>query len=151
MSTKLIVLEKLSEPQRCHGHCDQSASLRILKEGDTLLAATTCPKGYVSRVMAYGMADNVAALTSLIRGAMGQGGDMREEDVRTATRYAWDLAMEGEAEGPVLRTAYWTQNYRRTKSDAPDRSAIFVCARCNALFLQPVASDRDLCSSCSAK
>jgi len=108
-----------------------------------------CAKGYVSKVMAYGLGDNRPVISSLIRGALGSKGDFSDEDVRTATRYAWDMGMEDKARDIVFRVAYWTQNYRRTKSNAANRDGLFACIQCDTLFVQPVSSLKTTCPTCS--
>ena len=149
MDIRPVVMERFAEPQKCHGHCDQPARMRVLKEDGEVLVATACPKGYVSRVAAYGRGDAANAVRSAVQRALGPGGDLRDEDIRTATRYAWDLGMEGSASGAVFKAAYWTQNYRRTKSEATNREATFACERCGSLFMQRLSSEGTLCASCS--
>jgi len=148
-SLKPIILERFGGARKCSGHCDGPADFRVLSENGELVAATVCAKGYVSRVMAYGLGDTRSALSSLINGALGPEGDFSDEDVRTATRYAWDMGVEDRARDIMFRVAYWTQNYRRTKSEVPDRKALFACTQCNALFIQPVYSPKTVCSACS--
>ncbi len=48
----------------------------------------------------------------------------------------------------VLREAYWTQSYRRTKNDDPDRPALFFCSNRDSFFVQPLTSKETLCPSC---
>jgi hypothetical protein len=149
MSVKAMVLEKFGEPQRCYGHCDQPAGMKVLGDNGGVVVAIACARGYVSRVVAYGPGDNASVLKSMVGDALGPGGDLRDEDVRTATRYAWDLGVEGKASGIVFKAAYWTQNYRRTKSRDADRKGLFACGKCSALFTQPVSSSGTLCPACS--
>ncbi len=149
MSVRSIIAERFAEPSKCHGHCDQPAGLRFLSDGAETVTVTACSKGYVSRVAVYGLGDNAGTLKSLVRSALGPSGDLRDEDVRTATRYAWDLGFQGRTEPVVFRVAYWTQNYRRTKSDDPNRKAVFSCGNCSSLFLQPISSTGVLCPACS--
>jgi len=149
MKTDSIIEERFFEPQKC-GHCGALANPRFLRRGNEPVVALACPPGYVSRVIAYSQGDNRSTVRSLVGEALGSGGDLSDEDVRTATRYAWDLGIEDKAEGAVFGAAYWTQNYRRTKSDVPDRNAVFVCGRCGSLFAQPISSSATLCASCSA-
>ena len=52
---------------------------------------------------------------------------MREEDVRIASRYPWDLGITTGDGAKSMMVAYWTQNYRRTKSEDADRDALFLC------------------------
>ncbi len=148
LDLKPIVLRSFGGQRKCYGHCDQPATLRVIAENRVLVTATVCHRGYVSRLVAYGLSDNRRVVSSLVKSALGPKGDFNYEDVRTATRYTWDMGIENRAREIVFRVAYWTQNYRRTKSGAADRNALFTCARCNALFLQPVASLEAVCSAC---
>jgi len=148
---KPIVLERFGGERKCNGHCDQQASLRVMQEDGELVTAIVCARGYVSRVMVYGLRDNGSAMSSLIGSALGPEGDFKDEDVRTATRYAWDMGMEDNARDIVFKVAYWAQNYRRTKTSATDRNGLFACSQCNAFFIQPVSSLITVCSACSKK
>jgi len=137
------------EPQKCYGHCDQPASIRFLKEEDGMvIAAMVCHAGYVSRVMAYGRELDLGLLKSFISQSWGGGKTLGDEDLRVATRFAWDLGMEGRGEDVVVRVGYWTQNYRGSKSDDPNRLGLFSCANCSCLFPQPVNSKAVLCTAC---
>jgi len=149
MDLKQIVLERFGGPQKCHGHCNQPASLKILREGEVLVVATVCAEGYVSRLIAYGLGNTGRELGSLVKNAVGPDGDFSDEDIRTATRYTWDMGMEDNGADVMFRVAYWTQNYRRTKSDAPNRLGLFACTKCGALFPRTMVSGKALCSSCS--
>ena len=149
VETDAIVEERFFEPQKC-GHCGAQANPRFIRRGNEPVVAVACPSGYISKVIAYGTGDNTTTVKSLVGGALGSGGDLSDEDIRSATRYAWDLGMEDKAKGKVFGAAYWNQNYRRTKSDAPNRNALFSCARCGSLFVQPVSSSGVLCAVCSA-
>jgi hypothetical protein len=151
MSVRSIVLEKFGGPQTCYGHCNQPADMKVLREDGGVVMAIACTKGYVSRVVAYGSGDNASVVKSLVGRALGTGGDVREEDIRTATRYAWDLGMEEKASGVVFKVAYWIQNYRRTKSEDVGRKGLFVCDRCTGLFMQPMSSGATLCPACSGR
>ena len=150
METDTIIEERFFEPQKC-GHCGAQANPKFLRKGNEPVVTVACPPGYVSRVIAYGPGDNRATVKFLVGGALGSGGDLADEDIRTATRYAWDLGIENRAKGKVFGAAYWNQNYRRTKSDAPNRNAVFSCAKCASLFVQRVSSSGTLCATCSAK
>lgn len=152
MTLKPVILGRFGGERKCYGHCDQPASLRILQENGELVMATVCAKGYVSRVMVYGPGDNRTVMKSLIGSALGPKGDFSDEDVRTATRYYWDMGMEKGGDNDILfRVAYWTQNYRRTKNSATDRDGLFTCTQCNTLFVQPISSLKTVCTSCSSK
>ncbi|MEM0272542.1 MAG: hypothetical protein QW514_08385 [Thermoprotei archaeon] len=146
-----LVLNTLSGSPRCYGHCEDVARLRVIREDeDGLVGCYVCPQGYVSRVVRYSPKRDVEGFTSYLKGLLGGGLDIRLEDVRVATRYNWDLGLGGEAHVPVVREHYWTQNYRRSKSDDPNRLAVFMCSRCDSLFQQPVSSKVSVCPVCAS-
>lgn len=137
------------EPQKCYGHCDQPASMKVLKEEEgVVIAAMVCHAGYVSRVMVYGKELNLGLLKSLVSQAWGGSRTPGDEELRVATRFPWDLGMDERGEGEVIRVGYWTQNYRTSKSEDPNRRGIFSCANCNTLFAQPVTGRAVLCHQC---
>jgi hypothetical protein len=147
--TKLrgLVEEKLNEPTTCYGHCEQQSRLKFIGDGE-LTGVFACPSGYVSRIVRYGDEINVSKFKSFLENAVESRLEIQSEDIRTASRYSWDLGIESGKER-ILREAYWTQNYRRTKSGDPDRSALFLCTNCNENFLvQPVTSKSSLCERC---
>lgn len=143
METRRLVESLFSQPQRCYGHCDQQAGLRLLKSDEPILACYVCPGGYVSRVMAYGKIDAAKKLRDFVGAAMG-GQPLKEEDIRRATRHSWDLAIPGLE----MKVAYWTQNYRGSKSADPDRPGLFLCSRCGSTFVKPLTEQGTLCSEC---
>jgi len=126
------------------------AKMKTLREGETTIVGMACPSGYLSRVIAYGTEDGSQSLKRFVTEALGAEDGVKDEDVRTASRYTWDLGMEDGGEVPVFKAAYWTQNYRRTKSEAADRVAIFACANCGSVFKQPYSAKETLCADCRA-
>jgi len=140
------IIARFEEPQKCYGHCDQPSTLRILKENGTLIAGMVCHAGYVSRIIAYSRELDLASFKSFISESLGGSLKLFDEDLRTATRFSWDLGIEGEEE--VVKVAYWTQNYRRSKTEAPDRQALFGCANCGKLYVQSINSRSVLCANC---
>lgn len=146
MDIAKVIAVSFSEPQKCYGHCEEKASLRFLRSDDVVIACYACPAGYVSKVMAYGANPTREALRTFLSEALSEGAPLADEDLRVATRHVWDL----RTANADISASYWTQNYRRGKSDDPDRRALFSCARCGALFAQPVSSKKSLCAVCSA-
>lgn len=146
MDLELLIGEHFSEPQKCYGHCEKQARLKFISKDDTLLAGYVCPSGYLSRLMLYGETIDAASLKTYLRSSL-RGLDVTDDDIRLATRYSWDLGLSS-ARGKVMQVAYWTQNYRRTKSESPDRTAFFLCSSCNSLFSQPVEAGETLCPVC---
>ncbi len=100
--------------------------------------------GYVSRVMTYGKEADTLQFKTFITNTIGSMGTVQDEDIRVATRHQWDSP---DLAGDV-KVAYWTQNYRRTKSDDPNRGALFLCGNCNSFFVQPLGSRSALCTNC---
>lgn len=148
MDVRRVVEEKLNGNPKCYGHCQEPATLKFLPEKRVIVGCYSCPTGYVSRIVAYGRELDVNGLKALVSKAIHGIGDVTDEDIRVATRYTWDLGIEGEAPGVVLREAYWMQNYRRTKSDDPNRQALFLCAKCNSFYQQPATDTNALCPRC---
>lgn len=140
MENATIVENYLKTSGKCYGHCDGKTELVFLERGKKTISCMVCPGGYVSRIVLYGDELDVEGFLNFIREKLGESGDVSSYDIRTATRHPWDLGTETEADGEnVIREAYWTQNYRRTKSEDPNRNAIFHCSECNSLYLSPVS------------
>jgi hypothetical protein len=145
MDLAKVVAASFSEPQKCYGHCEAMANLKYLRSGDVLIACYVCPAGYVSRVMAYGSSSTLEQLRAFLTEALGDEVRLGDEDLRVATRHIWDLRTSG---GDVS-ASYWTQNYRKAKSDDPNRKALFSCSRCGALYLRPISASGTLCPRCA--
>lgn len=143
MDLRQVVESSLSEPQKCYGHCDQQANMRFLSSGEPLVACYACPAGYVSKIIAYGKKEADSALRAYVTKALG-GRPLKEEEIRTATRYPWDLGLQGAE----MKVAYWTQNYRASKSEDPNRQALFLCSDCGSPFLKLLTESRTKCSNC---
>ena len=144
-STRRIVEAKLNAVAKCRGHCNEQSSLSLSEVEGELIGTFACPSGYVSRLMNYGEVDvdwfrDFVSL--LLRGV----GELKGEDIRVATRYAWDLDERGS--GQVLKEAYWTQNYRRTESDDPNRDGLFSCTNCRSFYVQSISGKERLCPNC---
>lgn len=134
-----IVTSYLKSDGRCYGHCDSRTELKIVEKGDRVISCMTCPGGYVSRIVMYGRDIDAAAFKQYLTEKAGKLGGISDEDIRLATRHPWDLGMEG-SEDVVIREAYWTQNYRRTKSEDPARNALFLCGECGDLYVSPLSA-----------
>jgi hypothetical protein len=141
------VVGLLSEPQKCYGHCDQMASPHILKENRELIVGMVCHAGYVSRIMTYSFNLDLGQFKSFIAKSLGPSIELADQDLRTATRFPWDLGLVGSESEPV-KVAYWTQNYRGSKKDDTNRPGLFMCSNCGALYVQPVSAKAVLCPSC---
>lgn len=140
---KQLVERTFSQPQKCSGHCGQEATLRFLGSDEPLMACYACPTGYVSKAMAYGLRDPREVLREFLAKAMG-GRSPRDDEIRTATRHPWDFGV-ADLE---LKGAYWTQNYRSSKSDDPDRQALFVCSNCGSAYAKQLSAPGTTCGNC---
>lgn len=134
---------------KCGGHCKEMANVEFLNDGS--MAAQVCPGGYVSRIIAYGKQVDPVRLKDFVREATPGMVGVEDSDIRVASRYAWDLGLERENNELILKEAYWTQSYRRTRSDSPDRLALFLCSNKDSFFVQPLNSNERLCQSCRKK
>src|SRR2546428_8383975 len=143
--TRRIVEAKLNAVVMCRGHCSERASLSLSEVDGELVGTYACPSGYVSSLMNYGEVD-VAWFRDFVSRLLRGIGEVKDEDIRVATRYAWDLDERGS--GRVLKEAYWTQNYRRTHSDDPYRDALFSCTNCRSFYVQIVSGKERLCPDC---
>jgi hypothetical protein len=118
--------------------------LSFLGSGEPTVACYACPAGYVSKVMVYGKNDAREGLTAFVTKARGK--PVNEEEVRTASRHPWDLGVPGFE----MRVAYWTQNYRGSKSEDPNREALFLCSECGSTYVKPVSAPGTKCADCRA-
>jgi hypothetical protein len=116
--------------------------MRILADGEPLLVGYACPGGYVSKIMAYGPEPPAQNLRSYLKDITGK--ELKEDEVRSATRHPWELALEGT----TMKVAYWNQNYRSSQNENPDRQAIFVCLNCGDVYVKPLSQQGDKCPRC---
>ena len=129
---------------RCR-HCEGSADLVYVGKQD---AVQVCPGRYVTRIVRYGLDVDQESFSEHIREVTTGLGAVELADIRVASRYAWDLGLQRESNDLVLREAYWTQSYRRTKDDRPDRSALFLCSNSDSFYVQPLNGTETLCPKC---
>jgi hypothetical protein len=143
-----IVTGNLNGKPKC-SHCQEQASLKIVHEENTLIGCYVCPTGYVSRTILY--SENAArnGLKNTVSDAFRMPLSVPEGDLRVATRYAWDLAIDGVSPGVALKEVYWTQNYGRSKSNDPNRTALFLCNGCGCFYHQAAGSRSRLCPTCT--
>lgn len=152
MDLRSTVTEKYGELEKCYGHCDQPATLKFLnRDDDPVVTGYSCHGAYLSRVIIYASTLKLKDSVDTIAGLVGKESEVTEEDVRIASRYSWDMDITSADPGKLMMVAYWTQNYRRTKSEDPDRNAVFLCANCNSIFSQRVTDRQVLCASCRTK
>ena len=142
-----IIEEKLNGHPTC-SHCQQQSALKLLPRKGLVIGVYACSFGYVSRIVTYGKNLDLAEFKALLSSFTKGVADVDDEDIRVATRYTWDLDIKGGESGMVLKEAYWTQNYRRTKNDNPNREALFLCSGCDSLFNQAFSESDRLCPRC---
>jgi hypothetical protein len=135
----------LKTTTQCH-HCNGTSNLEYV--GDGLTGVHVCSGRYVTRVIAYRSQADPEGFLKFLRDSVQGSDEVKNTDIRIARRYAWDLGMDKEANGLILTEAYWTQNYRRTKNENPDREAVFLCSNRDSFFVQPLTSAETLCANC---
>jgi len=140
-------MELFAVTPSCYGHCKEPSGFEFK---DDSMIVQVCPDRYVSRIIAYGNQVDPDQFTKILRGlAQGMEG-VESSDIRVASRYAWDLGLNRENDDLIVRLAYWTQSYRRTKNDSTDRIALFLCSNKDSFFMQPVNSRNRFCQNCRA-
>jgi hypothetical protein len=139
-----VVHRLLNAPTQCR-HCNGTADLEFI--GDGLTGVHVCPGRYVTRIIAYGNHIDLEGFQKFVQDSQNSG-EVKSADIRTASRYAWDLGLDRETNDLVLTEAYWTQSYRRTKDDSPNREALFLCSNGDSFFVQPLTSTETLCAGC---
>ena len=140
-----LVKERLMGHGNCYGHCKEPSELKLLSQKKMMIGCYACPSGYVSLIVHYGKEVDLHGFKTFLSSL--NEGDVADEDIRVAMRYNWDLGIK-EPEGTVLREAYWRQSYRRTKSEDPNRIALFLCTNCNSFYRQQISNTNKLCPQC---
>ena len=136
----------LNVETKCYGHCGETASLEFTEDGT--VSCYVCPGRYVSRIITYGKELDPKRFREYLRNIAPNLGEVEAGDIRVASRYAWDLGLDRKTDELVLREAYWTQNYRRTKNEDPERPALFLSSNGDLFFVQPLSSKERLCEDC---
>jgi hypothetical protein len=151
MDIRSVVSERYGQLEKCYGHCEQPATLKFLNaDGDPVITGYSCHQGYLSRIVLYSDSLDLHQSLATIVGLLGKYQDVREDDVRLASRYPWDFEITTGDYHRLMNVAYWTQNYRRTKSEDPNRDALFLCESCRAVFLHPISGRQVLCPACTS-
>lgn len=131
----------------CYGHCKTPSRFEFR---DDSMVIQVCPDRYVSRIVAYGSRVDPDQFKKTLRGLAPGLEGVESSDIRVASRYAWDLGLKRENDDLVVRLAYWTQSYRRTKNESTDRAALFLCNNKDSFFMQPMNSKNRFCRNCRA-
>jgi hypothetical protein len=152
MGLRAIVAENYDELEKCYGHCEQPANLKFLNnEEDPVVTGYSCHAAYLSRIIIYSHSLTLQQSVDMISRLVGPNYEVKEDDVRLASRYPWDLGISSGKPEKMMTVAYWTQNYRRTKSEDPNRIAIFLCVNCNSIFSQQLSERNVLCTDCRTR
>lgn len=146
MDLEKLVKDRLAGRGKCYSHCQELSELKLLPQKRMMIGCYVCPSGYVSLIVQYGKELDRHAFKAFLSPLVQD--DVASEDIRVATRYSWDLGTAYEPEGPILREAYWRQSYRRTKSDDPQRVALFLCTKCSSFYRQQISDKNRLCPQC---
>lgn len=139
------VRSHLATTAKC-SHREDQATLDYIENG--AVGVRVCPNRYVSRIIAYGRQLDPDGFKRLVQGAAEGMREVEGSDIRVARRYAWDLGLESKNNDLALTETYWTQNYRRTKSEDPDRPALFLRAKKDSFLVQPLRAKERLCDRC---
>ena len=129
----------------CYGHCK---GLSRFEFRDDSMVVQVCPDRYVSRIIAYGNQVDPDQFKKVLRRLAPGLQGVESSDIRIASRYAWDLGLKRENDDLIVRLAYWTQSYRRTKDESADRAALFLCSNRDSFFIQPLNSRNRFCLNC---
>lgn len=151
MDIRSLVADRYAKIDRCYGHCDQPATMKFLNtEGMPVVTGYSCHQAYLSRIIVYSDALTLGGSCELVRSLVGDDQEVKEDDIRLASRYPWDFDFTTGGADKSLMTAYWTQNYRRTKSEDPDRNALFLCESCRNIFQHQLSQRQVLCPGCTS-
>jgi len=152
MDLRTLVSEKYDQIEKCYGHCEEPATSKFLTaESDHIITGYSCHSAYLSRIIVYSESLSIEQSVSDVSQLIGKVYDVKEEDIRVASRYPWDLGLPEDDGARVMMVAYWTQNYRRTKNDDPNRNALFLCESCRTIFPQPLSTRHVLCPGCTSE
>jgi len=152
MELRELVTGQYDQLEKCYGHCELPATAKFLNDdAELVVVGYSCHGAYLSRIIIYSesltLPASVDVITRLVKGQQ----EVIEEDVRIASRYPWDLNMPSNGTKKIMMMGYWTQNYRRTKSEDPNRDALFLCENCHAIYSKPITSKQVLCPSCTSE
>lgn len=149
MDIRSVVADRYGQLEKCYGHCDQPATLKFLNaEGTPVITGYSCHQAYLSRIIIYSDSLDLHESRDTIAELVGKDQEVKEEDVRLASRYPWDFEITTGDGRRSMMVAYWTQNYRRTKSEDPERSALFLCESCRTVFPHALGGKQVLCPDC---
>jgi hypothetical protein len=142
---KSAVKELFAVTPSCYGHCKELSGFEFR---DDSMIVQVCPDRYVSRIIACGSQVDLDHFKKVLRGLAPELEGVESSDLRVASRYAWDLGLNRRNDDLIVRLAFWTQSYRRTKNESADRPALFLCSNKDSFFMQPLNSRNRFCRNC---
>ena len=143
----------------CRRHCEEPADFMVLQTEKTgVVGVYSCLGGFVSRVVYYSLEPDLVWFYTFLSGELGKK-TVKKRDLRTATRYGWELDEQAASEladltsarPPVIKEVYWVHH---PSNDAEKSMGVFVCSDpkqgigCGRLFAQEVTSKNRLCHKC---
>jgi hypothetical protein len=144
----------------CRRHCEEPAEYKaILSEQNWVVGVYSCPDGFVSRVVYYSLEPDLDWFYTFLSGQLGKK-MVKKRDLRTATRYGWELDehaaadladLTSELRTPMIREVYWVHH---PATDAEKSTGVFLCSDrahgkgCGRLFIQDITSKNRLCPEC---
>lgn len=171
------VQQYLILPGQCYRHCSSPTSfLELLKEEERIAGAYVCPSGSVSRIVYFDINSDVKSLKNLLSRLLVDI-PIRDEEIRVATRYGWELGIdpvEPTEENriafhgsepvmvgygiPVAKQLYWApprhQTSHQTRGPSDAGTSAFLCTGnevkegCKKIFLGQTESNVRLCPRC---
>ena len=92
MDIRSVVADRYGQLEKCYGHCDQPATLKFLNtEGTPVITGYSCHQAYLSRIIIYSDSLDLHESLDTIAELVGKDQEVKEDDVRLASRYPWDF------------------------------------------------------------
>jgi hypothetical protein len=156
-----FVTENLSFTGKCYRHCDRPTSMNVISaSSDWLVAAYTCPDGFVSQVVYFSPKPDHGWFINWITDQVGKE-NFSERDIRLASRHGWELGKDAQRKmesklgsGATIKELYWT---RYPNTEREKQQAVSLCLGdgtkpgCWKLFIHNRDSKEMLCRACRAK
>ena len=162
LTLRTFIDNHLTFTGKCFHHCEKPTTMRIIKEaGGKVVAAYTCPDGFVSQVVYFTDSEpDLEWFREFLTKQIGKR-NVSKRDIRIATRYGWELGGDARRKiqsqlgpGGKLIEVYWT---RYPKTELQKKNAISLCIGssnkpgCVRLFIHSRKSKPGLCPECASK
>ncbi|MFH0896588.1 MAG: hypothetical protein V1850_00870 [Candidatus Bathyarchaeota archaeon] len=142
---------------QCRRHCDKPTSFVDLQpNSSSVVGAYACPDGYVPRVVYFSVSPDINWFKKFLVNQVGKE-NVKESDIRTATRHGWELRENALAEiceispTSMIGEVYWTVY---PKSEIEKSQGVFLCSDfqrgkgCGRLFVEDIKFKEKLCPKC---